>query len=233
MKMSPWITPHQGSHSEAFHACLKSTDRIDLGDKHDAPDGSHGVGTSLSDITVSADYSFLSSKHDISGTHDTIGQGVFATVKIVELGLGDRVIDVDGSEEERSVLFHGVKSVDTGGGFLRDTMAASGNLVPLVSLAAFQETLDDGENDLEFGVVGGDGSGRVPSFRKRSSAFFPSWMRSVISPPSSTMRSGPWPLPSSSGQVRAFNVHSQYSSRDSPFQAKTAADSSRAMAAAA
>ena len=54
-----------------------------------------------------------------------------------------------------------------------------------------------------------------------------------MSPPSSTMRSGPSPLPSSVGQVMADRVHSQYSSRVSPFQAKTAADSSRAMAAAA
>mmetsp|Transcript_16304 Transcript_16304/g.37721 ORF Transcript_16304/g.37721 Transcript_16304/m.37721 type:complete len:216 (-) Transcript_16304:342-989(-) len=78
-----------------------------------------------------------------------------------------------------------------------------------------------------------EGSGRVPSLRKRSSAFFPSWIRSVMSPPSSMIRSGPCPLSSSSGQVRAFKVHSQYSSRVSPFHAKTAADSSRAMAAAA
>mmetsp|Transcript_4881 Transcript_4881/g.10282 ORF Transcript_4881/g.10282 Transcript_4881/m.10282 type:complete len:235 (+) Transcript_4881:751-1455(+) len=78
-----------------------------------------------------------------------------------------------------------------------------------------------------------EGSGRVPSFRNKSSAFLPSWIRRVMSPPSSTIRSGPWPLPSSSCQVRAFRVHSQYSSRDSPFHANTAADSSRAMAAAA
>merc|ERR1719401_421447 len=77
------------------------------------------------------------------------------------------------------------------------------------------------------------GSGSVPSLAYASSAFLPSWMRSVMSPPSSTMMSGPWPLPSSSGHVTAWRVHSQYSSRVSPFQAKTAALSSRAMAAAA
>ena len=54
------------------------------------------------------------------------------------------------------------------------------------------------------------------------------WMRSVASPPSSTSRSGPEP----SGHVSICSVHHQYSSRVSPFQAKTAAVS-RATAAAA
>mmetsp|Transcript_8841 Transcript_8841/g.22742 ORF Transcript_8841/g.22742 Transcript_8841/m.22742 type:complete len:216 (+) Transcript_8841:860-1507(+) len=73
------------------------------------------------------------------------------------------------------------------------------------------------------------GSGRVPSLAKASSAATPSWMRRVASPPSSTIMSGP-SIPS--GQVRAWRVHHQYSSRVSPFHAKTAAES-RAIAAAA
>ena len=54
-------------------------------------------------------------------------------------------------------------------------------------------------------------------------------MSSVASPPSSTISCGPLP----SGQVSAWLVAHQYSSRVSPFQAKTAAEPSRAMAAAA
>ncbi|KAF5034795.1 hypothetical protein DSECCO2_592390 [anaerobic digester metagenome] len=61
------------------------------------------------------------------------------------------------------------------------------------------------------------------------STFTPSCTRSVASPPSSTMRSGPEP----SGQVRAISVHHQYSSRLSPFQAKTLASPSATTAAAA
>ncbi len=61
------------------------------------------------------------------------------------------------------------------------------------------------------------------------STFTPWWIRRVASPPSSTIRSGPVP----SGQVRACSVHHQYSSSDSPFQAKTAAVPALAMAAAA
>ena len=72
------------------------------------------------------------------------------------------------------------------------------------------------------------GLGRVPSLAKAASALTPSWIRRVASPPSSTSRSAPSP----SGQIRAFSVHHQYSSRVSPFQANTAAES-RAMTAAA
>jgi len=60
------------------------------------------------------------------------------------------------------------------------------------------------------------------------SAWYPRWIIRVASPPSSTTRVGPEP----SGQVRACLVHHQYSSRDSPFQAKTGTPVA-AMAAAA
>mmetsp|Transcript_10109 Transcript_10109/g.30252 ORF Transcript_10109/g.30252 Transcript_10109/m.30252 type:complete len:208 (+) Transcript_10109:1433-2056(+) len=72
------------------------------------------------------------------------------------------------------------------------------------------------------------GSGRVLSLAYAASAFTPSWIRRVASPPSSTSRLAPLP----SGQVSICSVHHQYSSRVSPFQANTAAES-RAMAAAA
>mmetsp|Transcript_15557 Transcript_15557/g.54045 ORF Transcript_15557/g.54045 Transcript_15557/m.54045 type:complete len:422 (+) Transcript_15557:392-1657(+) len=77
------------------------------------------------------------------------------------------------------------------------------------------------------------GSGSVPSLAKAFSALTPSWMSSVMSPPSSTMMSGPMPLPSSSGHAHAFSVHSQYSSSVSPFHANTAALFACAIAAAA
>mmetsp|Transcript_940 Transcript_940/g.2055 ORF Transcript_940/g.2055 Transcript_940/m.2055 type:complete len:204 (-) Transcript_940:26-637(-) len=73
------------------------------------------------------------------------------------------------------------------------------------------------------------GSGTAPLLANSSSALYPSWMRSVASPPSSTMMSGP---PPSAFQSSMRSVHHQYSSSVSPFQAKTAAES-RATAAAA
>ncbi len=57
-----------------------------------------------------------------------------------------------------------------------------------------------------------DGSGTEPAFSNST----PLWTNSVASPPSSRIMLGP---PSS--QARAWSVHHQYSSSDSPFQAKT------------
>mmetsp|Transcript_13027 Transcript_13027/g.29124 ORF Transcript_13027/g.29124 Transcript_13027/m.29124 type:complete len:231 (+) Transcript_13027:890-1582(+) len=85
---------------------------------------------------------------------------------------------------------------------------------------------------LNSALVVDSGSGRVLSIAYNFSAFTPSWMSRVMSPPSSTIMSQPSPL-ASTGQVMALRVHSQYSSRVSPFQANTAAEPSRAMAAAA
>ena len=73
------------------------------------------------------------------------------------------------------------------------------------------------------------GSGRVLSFWYWTSYLYPSWMRNVRSLPSSTIRSGPFPSP----QLRVWKVHHQYSSKVSPFQAKTLAAFDLAIAAAA
>ena len=61
------------------------------------------------------------------------------------------------------------------------------------------------------------GSGIVTSLSKNSSAFLPSCMRRVMSPPLSTIRSGMWSLSSSSGYIKSLRMQYQYSSRISPF----------------
>jgi hypothetical protein len=145
----------KGGDGVTFHAGLEGTDRVNFSDVNDTSVGSHGVGATLTDISVTANDGLLSGKHDISGTHDTVGKRVLASVQVVEFRLGDGVVDVDGREKKGSVLFHGVQSVDTSGGLLRNSVASGGDLVPLISFTGFQKTLDDGQDDLEFGVVGG------------------------------------------------------------------------------
>mmetsp|Transcript_7689 Transcript_7689/g.9215 ORF Transcript_7689/g.9215 Transcript_7689/m.9215 type:complete len:449 (+) Transcript_7689:420-1766(+) len=141
--------------SVSLHTGLKSTDGINFRDVNDTSIGTHGGSTSLTNITVSADNSLLTGHHDIGGTHDTIGKRMLASVQVVKLGLGDRVIDIDGREKKSSSLLHGVQTVNTGGGFLGNTLTTGSNLVPLVSFTSFQKTLDDGQDNLEFGIVGG------------------------------------------------------------------------------
>lgn len=57
---------------ETFHACLKSTDWINLNYNNSGTTVLHGLGTSLTDITVSENNSLFTSNHNISGSHKTI-----------------------------------------------------------------------------------------------------------------------------------------------------------------
>lgn len=74
-----------------------------------------------------------------------------------------------------------------------------------------------------------EGSGKDLFYSYWISHFFPSKSIMEASPPSSTRMLGPFP----SGQTRALRVHSQYSLRVSPFQAKTLAVLALTIAAAA
>lgn len=103
---------------------LEGVDGVDLSNDNAGTHGVESLGTTLTDITVTGDNGDLTSDHDIGGTLDTIDEGLTATVKVVELGLGDTVVDVDGGNLELAILEHTVEVVNTGGGLLRDTEAA-------------------------------------------------------------------------------------------------------------
>lgn len=106
---------------------LESVDGVDLSDDDTGTHGVEGLGTTLSDVTETSDNGDLASNHDISGTLDTVDEGLSAAVEVVELALGDGVVDVDGGDKETvvlaGVLQHLVQVVDTGGGLLGDTVA--------------------------------------------------------------------------------------------------------------
>ena len=117
-----------GDDLEAGHGSLQSVDGVDLSD-HDA--GTHGVqslSTALADVTVASNDTDLASNHDVRSTLDTVDQALTAAVQVVELALGDRVVDVDGRGEQTVALAlvvkHTVEVVHTGGGLLGDTVAA-------------------------------------------------------------------------------------------------------------
>jgi hypothetical protein len=111
---------------------LEGVDWVNLGDDDTSTHSVEGHGATLSDVTVTSDNGNLSGNHDIGGTLDTIDQGLTATVQVVELGLGDSVVDVDGWDEKALVLEHLVEVVDTGGGLLGDTVAVLEHLWVLV-----------------------------------------------------------------------------------------------------
>jgi hypothetical protein len=70
------------------------------------------------------------------------------------LALGDGVVDVDGGEEEGAGLLHLVEPLDSGSGLLRDSNEPVLHLAVLLGVS-LEPVADDGEHDLELGVVGG------------------------------------------------------------------------------
>ena len=88
-----------------------------------------------------------------------------AAVLVVELGLGDRVVDVDRREEQLTGLGQLVEPVDTGRGLLGDTLDALGDLGPLRRVLGHgpaHEGLEDTELLGVLLVGGGHLSGLLP-----------------------------------------------------------------------
>jgi hypothetical protein len=106
---------------------LEGVDGIDLSDNDAGTHAVESLGTALANVTETSNNGDLAGNHDIGGALDTIDERLTASVQVVELGLGNGVVDVDSWNEESvaglGVLEHAVKMVDTGGGLLGDTIA--------------------------------------------------------------------------------------------------------------
>ena len=85
----------------AVHGGLQRADRVDLGDDDPGALAAQRVGAALADVAVAADHRDLAPDEDVRGAVEAVDQRVPAAVLVVELALGDRVVDVDGREEER------------------------------------------------------------------------------------------------------------------------------------
>src|SRR5213082_3428242 len=157
----------------------------------------------------------MAAQHDVGRAVQPVDQRVAAAVDVVELALGDRVVDVDGGEEERALLRHLVEAVHAGRGpsLTPRTRRATRFHCPGASFCRRRRSARTTPHSS--GSLAGLKAGTLPAFSNST----PLCTRSVASPPSSTMRSGPAP----SGHTSASLVHHQYSSSVSPFQAKTAA----------
>lgn len=113
-----------GGDLEALDGSLEGVDRVNLGDQDTGTHAGESLSAALADITITSNNTDLAGNHDIGSTLDTVNEGLAAAVQVVELGLGDGVVDVDGGDKELALLEHTVEVVDTGGGLLRETVAA-------------------------------------------------------------------------------------------------------------
>ena len=137
-----------------FHGGLEGVDGIDFGDDDARAQAAQRMRAALADVAVTADDGDLAGDHHVGGALDAVDQRFAAAVEIVELGLGDRVVDVDGGNEELALLQHLIKAMDAGGGLLRDALPILDDCVPETGAFLgdfFQERLDDGD----FVVVAG------------------------------------------------------------------------------
>ena len=106
------VTAHQSAHASTCDDAIgrrvpASVGVVELG----LGDAIFDVDRSEEELALvcharSRNQSAHASSHEIGGTHDAIGRRVRASVDIVELGLGDAVVDVDDSEEEHALVRH-------------------------------------------------------------------------------------------------------------------------------
>ena len=100
---------------QAYQGWCKASDKtFELhSNAHEHKQLGTSVGRYIMDTNTSA---VLTSQHDVCGTHDAIGQGMSASVHVVELGLGDRVVDIDGREEQSLAGLHLIQPLHSCGG---------------------------------------------------------------------------------------------------------------------
>ena len=105
----------------AFHRRLERADGVDLGHQDPGAGVAQRRRRALADISVAGDHRDLAGEHDIGRAPDAVDEAFAATVEIVELRLGDRVVHVERRRRERARALHCVETVDPRGGLLRQT----------------------------------------------------------------------------------------------------------------
>jgi len=136
----------------ATDSSLKGVDGVNLSNDDTGTHASKSHGATLTDITETSDDSGLTSNHNVGSTLDTVDQRLTAAVKVVKLGLGNTVIDVDGRDLQLVLSEHLVKVVNTGGGLLTQTEAVLQELgVLLVNKSGQISTII--EDEVKLGIV--------------------------------------------------------------------------------
>src|SRR5580658_1561988 len=135
-----------GGYLEAFHRGLQSVDGVDLGGDGARDEIAQRLGRALADVAVAADDRNLAGDHHVGGALDAVDERLAAAVEVVELGLGDRVVDVDGGHEELALLEHLVKTVNAGSRLLGDAAPVLGDAMPALCILGedvLEKLLDD------------------------------------------------------------------------------------------
>ena len=188
MSASP-TTSSSVRHLVALHGRLQGADRVDLGDDDPGPLAPQRLGAALADVAVAADHGHLAADQHVGGPVDAVDQGVAAAVLVVELGLGHRVVDVDGREQQLAGALHLVEAVHAGGGLLGHAPDGVGDGRPALRVLGQAPGRGARARPQLLGVGGGRGRGRPRPSRTRRPCGPAGWRRrrrrgSWLGPPS-------------------------------------------------
>ena len=134
----------------AFHRRLQRADRVDLRD-HDAAAGlAQRRRRALADVAEARDHRDLARHHHVGAAADAVDQRLAAAIEIVELRLGDRVVDVDRGPQQRAGLLHVVETMHARGCLLGDAFDVLGELGEVALGLLLQDALEQREEDFLF-----------------------------------------------------------------------------------
>src|SRR5208283_1835558 len=109
-------------------------------------EAAEAVRAAFAHVPVTTHAGRLAGDHHAQRALQTVGQRFAAAVKIVEFGLGDRVVDVDCGYQETAAFEHLIEAMHTGGRFFADALPVpDGFRKPARPLlrAALEQLLDD------------------------------------------------------------------------------------------
>ncbi len=113
MKMSALVDlVLQQRHLVAVHRRLKRADRVDLGHLHPRTRSAQRRRRAFAHVAIAADNRDLARHHRVRRAPDAVDQRFLAPVLVVELRLGDAVVDVERRERQVPLLHHLVETMN-------------------------------------------------------------------------------------------------------------------------
>src|SRR3546814_9142238 len=98
---------------------MELADRVDFGDEHARSAIAERLRRALADVAEAGNRGDLAREHHVGAAADGVDERFLAAIKIVELRLGDAVVDVDRGEGQLALHGDVVQAVDAGRRFLR------------------------------------------------------------------------------------------------------------------
>src|SRR5690606_37482856 len=139
---------------------LQGADRVNFGNPNLGAQGGQCLSTTFTHVTEAANHGDLAGNHHVGSTLDTVYQGLAAAVQVVELGLGHRVVHVDGRESQFAFLGHLVQTVHACGGLFGHTLDL-GQTGGVPGFVVLQTGTNGGEHDALFFAAGFVQNGQV------------------------------------------------------------------------